>query len=157
MSLICDIALAYRAPRKAMQVQVERGITEPQTLFYGMLFGIINLIANYPRVSLTAPDQDTLTGMMAGLFIAYVFFLPLMLYGLAAVIHWVLKKLAGQATWVEARRALNWSAIVTSPIILISGIIYLFENNMLTQSFNVIIAIIFIWQLSNNFKQIEFT
>jgi hypothetical protein len=156
MSLTGDIVQAYRAPSKAMHIQIERGITEPQTLFYGMLFGVLNLVSNYPRVSLTAPDQDTLTGMMAGLFIAYVFFLPLMLYGLAAVIHWVVQKFDGQATWGEARRALNWSAVVTSPLILISGILSLFENNIISQSFNVIIAMVFIWQLYYNFKKIEF-
>ncbi len=69
MSLIGDIAGAYRAPSNSMQVQMERGITEPQTLFYGMLFGVINLIASFPRVILSAPDQDTFTGIMAGLFI----------------------------------------------------------------------------------------
>lgn len=156
MSLIGDISRAYRAPSNAMQIQVERGITEPQTLFYGMLFGVFNLIANYPRVSLTASDQDMLTGMMAGLFIAYIFFLPLMLYGLAAVIHWSFLKFNGQATWGEARRALNWSAIVTVPFILATGVLYTLENNMLIQVANVITAIVFIWQLWNNFKQVEF-
>ena len=156
MSLVGDIARAYRAPRKVMQMQVDRGISEPQTLFYGIFFGVMNLIANYPRVTLNAPDQDVLAGMLAGLFIAYIFFLPLMLYGFAGVLHWVILKFGGQASWAEARRALNWSAVVTIPMILISGSSYLFENNILPMFFNLITAIIFLWQLWSNVNQVEF-
>jgi Yip1-like protein len=156
MSLVGDIARAYRAPRKVIQSQVDRGIKEPQTLFYGMLFGVMNLIANYPRIALTAPDQDTLTGMMAGLFIAYVFFLPLVLYGLAGLIHWVILKFGGQGSWAAARRALNWSAVVVLPFILAGGALYVFENNALTMILNLITAVVFFWQLWMNVNQIEF-
>lgn len=156
MSLVGDIVLAYRAPRKAMQIQVERGISEPQTLFYGIFFGVMNLIANYPRVTSNASDQDVLAGMMAGLFIAYIFFLPLMLYGISGVLHWVILKFGGQASWAEVRRALNWSAVVTIPFILISGSSYVFENNILPMFFNVITSIIFLWQLWSNVNQVEF-
>ena len=156
MSLVGDITRAYRAPRAAMQAQVDRGIREPQTLFYGMLFGAMNLIANYPRVAASAPDQDMLTGMMAGLFIAYIFFLPLMLYGFAWILHWVILKFGGQATWAEARCALNWSAVTTIPFILVGGAAYIFENHIVSLVINGIIATVFLWQLWNNFKQVEF-
>ncbi len=157
MSLIGDIAGAYRAPRKTMQVQIERGITEPQTLFYGMLFGVINLIASFPRVVLSAPDQDTFTGMMAGLFISYVFFLPLMLYGIAGLLHWVFSKFNGQATYAESRRALNWAAVATTPFILLSGASYVLNNSTLTMTLNVMTAIVFIWQLRATVTETEFS
>ena len=156
MSLVGDIAQAYRTPRKVMQMQIDRGISEPQTLFYGIFFGAMNLIANYPRVAGNAPDQDVLAGMMAGLFIAYIFFLPLMLYGFAGGLHWMILKFGGQASWAEARRALNWSAVVTIPFILISGSSYVLENNILPTFFNVVTAIIFLWQLWSNVNQAEF-
>lgn len=156
MSLVGDIARAYRDPRGTIQTQVDRGITEPQTLFYGMLFGVINLIANYPRVADTAPDPDTLAGMMAGLFIAYIFFLPLVLYGFAAIMHWVILKFGGQATWGQARHALNWSAVITIPFILLAGATYVFQNNLLVMFVNVITAVVFFWQLWSNFNQVEF-
>ncbi len=156
MSLIGDIAGAYRAPRASMQMQMERGITEPQTLFYGMLFGVINLIASFPRVILSAPDQDTFTGMMAGLFISYVFFLPLMLYGLAGLLHWVMLKFKGQGTYPEIRRALNWSAVVTIPFVLLSGASYALDNSNLTYILNVIIALVFLWQLRATTTQVEY-
>ena len=157
MSLIGDIAGAYRAPSNSMQAQMERGITEPQTLFYGMLFGVINLIASFPRVILSAPDQDTFTGIMAGLFISYVFFLPLMLYGLAGLLHWVMLKFKAHGTYPEMRRALNWAAVVTTPLILISGASYTLNNNVLTNTINVFVAIVFIWQLRATTTQVEYT
>lgn len=156
MSLVGDIARAYRDPRGVMQMQVERGITEPQTLFYGMFFGMMNLIANYPRTLSNAADTDTFAGMMAGLFIAYIFFLPLVLYGFSAIIHWVILKFGGQATWGQARRALNWSTVTTTPFILISGAVYIFENNNLVSVFNILTAVVFLWQLWSSFKQVEF-
>ncbi|MBL4749206.1 MAG: YIP1 family protein [Amylibacter sp.] len=156
MSLIGDMMRSYRAPRGVMQAQVERGITEPQTLFYAMLFGMMNLIANYPRAAYNAPDPDTLAGMMAGLFIAYVFFLPLVLFGLAAIIHWVILRFGGQATWGQARRAMIWSTVTMIPFILVTGAAYIFQNSTLVSIVNVITAVVFTWQLWSNFKQVEF-
>jgi len=156
MSVVGDIARAYMAPGKVMQTQLERGIREPQTLFYSMLFGAMSLIANFPRIAATAPDRASLTGMMSGLFIGYILFMPLMLYGLAALIHWVILKFGGQANWPEARRALSWSAVVTIPFVLLEGSVYNIYNNMLSGYLNVIIAAIFLWQLYINFKKIEF-
>ena len=156
MSLIGDITRSYRDPRGVMQAQVEHGITEPQTLFYAMLFGMMNLIANYPRAAHNAPDPDTLAGMMAGLFIAYIFFLPLVLFGLAAIIHWVILKFGGHATWGQARRAMIWSTVTAIPFILTAGAVYIFQNNMLVTVVNVVMATVFLWQLWSNFKQVEF-
>lgn len=156
MSLIGNIARAYQNPRGAMQAQVDNGIHEPQTLFYGMLFGVINLIASYPRATINALDPDTLTGMMAGLFIAYIFFLPLVLYGFSAIVHWIILKFDGQASWAQARRALNWSAVITIPFVLLSGAVHVLQNNLLQLLCNSLTAVVFLWQLWLNFDQIEF-
>ncbi len=156
MSLIGDIAGSYRDPAKTMQIQLERGIKEPQTLFYGMFFGVINLIASFPQIILSTPDKDTFTGVMAGLFISYVFFLPLMLFGLAGVLHWVLIKFKGKANYAEARRAFVWSAVTTTPLILLSGAFYVFNNSVLTLSFNVITFLVFVWQICINIIETEF-
>lgn len=156
MSLVEDILRAYRAPRSVMQAQIDRGITEAQTLFYGMFFGVINLIANYPRIANTQADPEVIMGMISGIFIAYIFFLPLMLYALAGVIHLVLLKFGGQASWAEARRAFNWSAVCVIPFVLCSGALYVFENNFLTDISNLVIAAIFFWQVYANFNHIEF-
>ena len=156
MSLVDDIVRAYRAPRSVMQAQIDRGITEAQTLFYGMLFGVINLIASYPRIVNLQADPDMIKGMISGMFISYIFLLPLMLYALAGVVHWVLLKFGGKASWAEARRAFNWSAVCVIPFVLCAGAAYVFKNNLLTDIINLVIAAIFFWQVYANFKYIEF-
>lgn len=157
MSLIGDIARSYRAPASVMHAQVDRGITDAQTLFYAVLFGLMNLLANYPRAAANAPDPDTLAGMMGGLFIAHVFFLPLMLYGFAGIIHWTILKFAkGQGSWMASRRAFVWSAVVTTPFILTGGLSYMLDNSILPLLLNAITALVFLSQLWINLKVVEF-
>ncbi len=157
MSLIQDIAQSYRTPAKVMQAQIDRGITDAQTLFYAILFGLMNLLANYPRAAANTADPDILAGMMGGLFIANIFFLPLMLYGFAGLAHLtILKFFKGQGSWVASRRAFVWSAVVTIPFILIGGLSYMIDNSALPLLLNVIIAIVFIYQLWINLKVVAF-
>lgn len=156
MSIIYNIAQAYRNPRGVLQMHLDRGIQEAQTLFYAMFFGVINFIANYPRIVQEAPSRDDLWGQMATLFISFLFFMPLALYGIAAIIHWVLRQFGGRAHWAEARHALIWSAVVCSPFVVISGGVYIFKINSLIHSFQVITGIVFLWQAWVNFTEIEF-
>jgi len=157
VSLIGDITKAYHAPASVMQAQIDRGITDAQTLFYAMLFGFMNLLASYPRVAAITPDPDTLAAKMGGLFISYVFFLPLMLFGAAGLLNWtILKFTNGHTSWSHARRVFVWSAVVTIPLILINGLSFLFGISIIHQLLNVLTAIIFVFQLSINFKVAAF-
>jgi len=157
MSLIGDIGGAYRAPRTSMRTQIERGITDPQTLFYAMLFGVINLIASFPRSVFSASDSEVFNGMIAASFISYVFFLPLMLFGLAGILHWVLLKFKGQGSYLEMRRAFTWAAVVTTPFVLLSGASYVFNNSNLTAVLNVATFAAFLWQLRAVTLETEFS
>ncbi len=157
MSLIQDIAQAYWRPAKVMRAQIDRGITDAQTLFYAILFGLMNLLANYPRAAANASDPDILAGMMGGLFISNIFFLPLMLFGFAGISHLaILKFFKGQGSWVASRRAFVWSAVVTIPFILIGGLTYILDNSTLPLLLNVVTAIVFIYQLWINLKVVAF-
>jgi len=157
VSLIGDITRAYYEPTSVMQAQIDRGITDAQTLFYAMLFGFMNLLASYPRVAALTPDPDTLAAKMGGLFISYVFFLPLVLFGTAGLLNWaILKFTKGHTSWSHARRVFVWSAVVTIPLILINGLSFMIGNNVLQQLLNVITAIVFVFQLSINFKVAAF-
>jgi len=157
VSLIGDITKAYHAPASVMLAQIDRGITEAQTLFYAMLFGFMNLLASYPRIAALTPDPDTLAAKMGGLFISYIFFLPLMLFGAAGLLNWaILKFTNGHTSWRHARRVFVWSAVVTIPLILINGLLFMFSINILQQSINVLIAVVFAFQLYINFKVAAF-
>jgi hypothetical protein len=157
VSLIGDITKAYHAPASVMQAQIDRGITDAQTLFYAMFFGVMNLLASYPRIAALTPDPDMLAAKMGGLFISYVFFLPLMMFGAAGVLNWVILKFTnGHTSWSHARRAFVWSAVVTIPFVLIYGLAFIIGNNTLQILLNVITAIVFVFQLCKNFKVAAF-
>jgi hypothetical protein len=157
VSLIGDITRAYHTPASVMQAQIDRGITDAQTLFYAMLFGFMNLLASYPRIAAITPDPDTLAAKMGGLFISYVFILPLMMFGAAGLFNWaILKFTKGHTSWVYARRIFVWSAVVTIPLVLINGILFMFGNSLLLQLLNVLTAIVFTFQLWINFKVAAF-
>lgn len=156
MSVIVHIVRAYRTPRKVLQMHLDRGIQETQTLFYAMFFGVINFIASYPRIVQEAPSRDDLWGQMATLFVSFLFFMPLALYGIAAIIHWTLRQFGGQAHWAEARHALIWSAVVCSPFVLILGTVYIFKISILIDIFQAITSLVFLWQAWINFTEIEF-
>lgn len=123
MSLIGDIATAYRDPVAVAAGQEAQGVTEPQTLFYGMLFGFLSFLAQLPTLAVLADRAGPpLPALAAANFVAFVLFLPLMLYLLAGVAHAILAQFGGTATWAQARRALFWSALVATPLILVSGL-----------------------------------
>lgn len=147
MSLIGDIAAAYRHPTAVVAAQDARGVTEPQTLVFGLLFGFLSFVAQLPGLSVVAKTTGaSLAGLAAASFAAFIFFMPLMLYLLAALAHAIVKPFGGAASWSEARRALFWSALVSSPLILITGL----ADPMLPQSFltaaHLLTGAVFFWQ-----------
>jgi|GEM_PF-1810652 len=156
MSLVGQIITAYRRPSAAFDAQLVSPVAEPQTLFYGMLFGVINLIAAFPGMVITLQDQDAVTAQMAQSFVSYVFFLPLMLYILAGVLHWVFLRFNGRGQYDEMRRVLNWACVVTIPFVLLSGIVFVFQNSALVASFQAITGIVFIWQLWIGIQNCEY-
>ena len=123
MSLIGDIATAYRDPVAVAARQNAQGVSEAQTLFYGMLFGFLSFLAQLPTLSVLADSAGPpLPALAAANFVVFVFFLPLMLYMLAGVAHVILARFGGTASWAQARRALFWAALVTTPLVLVSGL-----------------------------------
>jgi hypothetical protein len=123
MSLVGDIATAYRDPVAVVARQDSQGLREPQTLFYGMLFGFLSFLAQLPVLSVLAErDGPPLFALAAANLVAFLFFLPLMLYMLAGLSHAILVRFGGSASWAQSRRALFWSALVSAPLILLSGL-----------------------------------
>jgi len=99
--------------------------------------------------------NESLSALAAAQFISSVFMMPLLMYGIAAVSHLILKYFGGQGDYIGARRALFWAALVTTPAILLTSIaeVYLSEISAIL---SVITTIIFIWQWFSNLKELEF-
>lgn len=147
MSLIGDIAAAYRSPVAVAAQQDAQGVEEPQTLVYGLLFGFLSFLAQLPALSVLASrGGPPLFALAAANLAAFLFFLPLMLYLLAGLAHAVLARFGGTASWAQSRRALFWSALVTAPLILATGLAAPIVPQPLVMAAQLATGAVFLWQ-----------
>lgn len=156
MPLLSDIGAAYKAPKHEMRRHIDDGIREEQTLFFAMLFGGLSFLSLLPDIAKRAfIADDSLSAMAAAQFIASVFMMPLLMYGIAAISHLILGRFGGQGDHVGARRALFWAAIVTAPIMLFSAILttYVPDLRLIT---SIVTTLVFFWQWISNLKELEF-
>jgi hypothetical protein len=103
VSVLTDIKLAYYKPRNVMKRQISSGIKEEQTLFFAILFGLLSFLSLLPAIAKHAYlTNESLSALAAAQFISSVFMMPLLMYGIAAISHLILKYF----WWA---RELHWS------------------------------------------------
>ena len=129
-----------------MKRYLEDGIREEQTLFFAILFGLLSFLSLLPALAKHAfLTNESLSALAAAQFISSVFMMPLLMYGIAAVSHLILKYFGGQGDYIGARRALFWAALVTTPAILLTSIAEAYFSEIST-ILSVITTMIFVWQ-----------
>jgi len=139
-----------------MKRYLEDGIREEQTLFFAILFGLLSFLSLLPALAKHAfLTNESLSALAAAQFISSVFMMPLLMYGIAAVSHLILKYFGGQGDYIGARRALFWAALVTTPAILLTSIAEAYFSEIST-ILSVITTMIFVWQWASNLKELEF-
>ena len=139
-----------------MKRYLEDGIREEQTLFFAILFGLLSFLSLLPALAKHAfLTNESLSALAAAQFISSVFMMPLLMYGIAAVSHLILKYFCGQGDYIGARRALFWAALVTTPAILLTSIAEAYFSEIST-ILSVITTMIFVWQWVSNLKELEF-
>jgi len=139
-----------------MKRYLEDGIREEQTLFFAILFGLLSFLSLLPALAKHAfLTNESLSALAAAQFISSVFMMPLLMYGIAAVSHLILKYFGGQGDYIGARRALFWAALVTTPAILLTSIVEAYFSEIST-ILSVITTMIFVWQWVSNLKELEF-
>lgn len=148
MSLVGNILRSYRAPRQVMREQIDHGIKESQTLFIGMMFGFLNFIANTPERNMiaTASGADPVASMAAN-FVATVFLLLLFMYLLAWAVNLGFQIITKHVDPPITRRACFWAALVTSPLVLITGLLIPFVPLVVITLLRIFTAILFGTQL----------
>ena len=78
-----------------MKRYLEDGIREEQTLFFAILFGLLSFLSLLPALAKHAfLTNESLSALAAAQFISSVFMMPLLMYGIAAVSHLILKYFA---------------------------------------------------------------
>jgi hypothetical protein len=115
--LLWRLLSAWAGLRASMRAELDRGPSEGRLLFYAMLSGCIWLVGKLMALTF-GPAAAMLTSdefmAYASADVASVFFLTLLLYGLAALGHAVAKAAGGFGNWRESRAALFWAALVAA-------------------------------------------
>lgn len=124
--LVTDIVDAYSDLRKSMAEQKNKGVGEERLLAFVSLACFFIFLSFLPKLISTDlsanPEQSLFAGIIVWFF-AVMFFLPLILYGVAAISHLIARFFNGTASFFEARHALFWALVVLSPVFLLRGML----------------------------------
>ena len=124
MSIVADIAATYRRPAAILRRRLQAGQREDRALAVLMAGCALLFVAQWPRLAREAHLGDTpLDALVGGAFLALLFLLPLLLYGIAALSHLIARLLGGRGTFYGARAALFWTLLAVSPLMLLRGLV----------------------------------
>ena len=124
MSYSRDIFAAYTAPRKVMHRQLGQGIGENRALAYLIIGSFLMFISQMPEVSRRAHLEGIdLVNQAFNQFIGAVFLFPLLMYGVAAIVHLIARAFGGKGNWLDARIATFWAILAICPVMLFRGLV----------------------------------
>jgi len=121
---------------KSLKNQIEFRKLERQLLSLVYLVSCALLISKIPSLMI---DQDYYSepaikyAKLTSLLVAHVFFLPIFLYLLGFIIHWLLLLVGSKSTYFHTRLAFLWSLSLGSPIILLASLVKTFVTNSQAQ------------------------
>lgn len=108
-----------------MRNQIDRGNDEPRLMAY-LAFGCFVIFLSFlPRLmatDLSGTDQSLAAGITVWFF-SVMFFVPLMMYGVAAISHLVAKAFGATGPYHNARHAIAWMLVVLSPVLIVKGML----------------------------------
>lgn len=127
MALTLDILASYRRPGPVLRRRLDGpgdGRGEARALITLMLACALIFVGQWPVLSRQAfLTEQPLDMLLAASLLAWLFIMPLVFYGLAALSHLIARPLGGRATWTEARMALFWGLLAASPLWLLWGLV----------------------------------
>lgn len=115
---------AYPRFRASMARQLEERPEESRLLAYVMGVCLALFLGRLPAL-LYAPQGSLEGGLAAHVTMALVsilFFLPLFLYGVAALVRVVARAFGGTGGWYETRLATFWALLVAAPLQLTAAL-----------------------------------
>ena len=123
MAVTSDIARTWSAPGTVVARHLAAGRREDRALVFLMLACLILFVARWPALS----RQATLTGAELPQLVTYALFgalvvLPLVFYGLAALIFLIARAVWPGITPFAARLCLFWALLAASPAALLWGL-----------------------------------
>ncbi|MDF2232555.1 YIP1 family protein [Albimonas sp. CAU 1670] len=129
--LVGRIAAAWSGRhREVIRADLAAGVTEARLLAYVMGVGLLSLLTTLPaklaeRAQLAAApgggEALSVGEVVTMHVVADLFFLPLFLYGVAALIRIVLRLFGGEGGWQATRLAVFWAPIAAAPAALVAA------------------------------------
>lgn len=157
MPVTTDIVASYRGPRRVMRRLLDMGQREDRALAFVMAFCVISFVAQMPALARRAHlEQQELDMLMGGALLGSVIILPLLLYAIALVSHWVARALGGRGTAYAARLALFWSLLASTPLVLLNGLVAgLIGSGPALTAVGLLWMVVFLWFWFSNLHQAE--
>jgi hypothetical protein len=119
LTVLAAVARAYADPRGGMAGEIARGLGERRALAHLMLACGLGFLASLPLAVRTATRldlADPLAAAVAAHLFGYLFVLPLLLYGVAALAHIAARALGGRGGFLAARAAMFRAAALGAPL-----------------------------------------
>jgi hypothetical protein len=125
MSLTGDIAATWRRPRRVMRKLLDMGQREDRALMFLMLACGLIFVSQWPSLSRAAylDPSVPLDARIGGALFAWILWMPIFAYILAALSHLIAIPLGGRGSWYSARLALFWSLLCATPAWLFYGLV----------------------------------
>ena len=119
-----DIAATYRGPGRVVRRLARAGQREDRALAILMGACVILFVARWPALARQAHLEGLeLDMLLGGTLMATLFLAPLVFYALAYLAHLTARAVGGKGSSYNARLALFWSLLASSPLILLNGLV----------------------------------
>lgn len=128
MSVTTDIKASYRGPGRVVARLMGQGRREGFALNILLFACIVMFVAQAPYQSREAhfnPDVPLMARMYWSAFL-WIFLVPLLLYGFAAMVFGLARLAGRNITGYGIRLSLFWALLASSPVVLFLGLIAAF-------------------------------
>ena len=157
MAVIRDIVEAHLRPRRVMARLLRMGQREDRVL--AMLMGgcIILFVSQWPyRARQAHFTGETLTDYIQHDAVGLIFVLPLLAYGVAALLRLISRIFGAKADYYSARLAMFWALLASSPALVLAGMVKGFIGLGAANSIvGALWLLVFLWVLGNSLIEAE--
>ncbi|MEP3345991.1 MAG: YIP1 family protein [Litoreibacter sp.] len=117
---------SYREPRKVARRFRDAGADEGTGLgwlFAACILFFVALLPSLARTSHLSNGDAPLFGLALGTFFGTLLLAPIFFYVVASMSHLVAKAFGGQGTPTDARLAMFWGLLASTPLVLFQGLV----------------------------------
>ncbi len=123
---VAHIVGAYGDFRASMRQAMARNTGEENLLAlvaFGSFVVFLSFLPTLFATDLRDNPEQSLAGGVIMWFFVVMFFLPLVLYGIAALSHFIAKRFGAEGPYFKARQALFWALAVLSPVLIVKALL----------------------------------